>query len=89
MGHTGILQVIKLLKRVLVQQGLKRIASGNEKRTKASRKERPEEAPLRMLLLLFFIAGTMSEKPVAALSKRITNYDFWGICVIFTKNLNF
>ncbi len=54
-----------------LRQGLKRIAPDGEKYTKPKGKERPTEAPLPFKVLLFFIIGTMSGKPVAALNKMI------------------
>ncbi len=38
----------------LLRQGLKRIAGDDEKRTKALRKERPAEAPLRKFAFVVF-----------------------------------
>jgi len=49
---------------VCLRQGLKRIAPDSEKYTKPKGKERQAEAPLPFMVLLFFIIGTMSGKPV-------------------------
>jgi hypothetical protein len=46
--------------------GIAAVARAGEKHTKTGRKERPTEAPLRLLFLLFFTGATISEKPVAA-----------------------
>ena len=47
-----------------MRQGLKRQLPFMKNITKANCKERPKEAPLRFLLLLFFMNGTISGKPV-------------------------
>jgi len=44
--------------------GIAAIAPDNEKYTKPKGKERPTEAPLPFKVLLFFIIGTISGKPV-------------------------
>jgi len=49
--------------------GIEAVADAGKRHTKAWQKERPEEAPLWQLLLLFFAGGTTSGKPVAALRK--------------------
>jgi hypothetical protein len=56
---------------LLLAAGIEAVAAGYEKRTKACKKERPTEAPFLQLVLLFFVSGTMSGKPVAAQNKTI------------------
>lgn len=46
--------------------GIAAIAPSYEKYTKLSPKERLKEATFGLLVLLFFVTGTTSEKPVAA-----------------------
>jgi hypothetical protein len=46
--------------------GIAAIAPGYEKFTKLSPKERLKEATFGLLVLLFFVIGATSEKPVAA-----------------------
>jgi hypothetical protein len=49
-----------------------------EKHTKTGRKERPTEAPLRLLVLLFFYGKSISGKPVAALIKlEFKIFEIW------------
>jgi uncharacterized protein involved in exopolysaccharide biosynthesis len=77
-----------------VRQGLKRLDACCKKQTKQGIKERPEEAPFLPLLLLFFTAGTKSEKPAAALKNNFklkktenmkTEYDLSNILIFLFK----
>ncbi len=65
--RAGNLQIILQVKRVAAR--IEAVAPDGEKYTKPKGKERTTEAPLPFVVLLFFIVGTTSGKPVAALKK--------------------